>query len=47
MNVTKSMDRLDGAEEIRYVQIHREVLGVNVNPGLLEMHSNSALVYII
>jgi len=41
------MDRLDGVEEIRYVQIPREVLGVNVNLDLLEMLSNSALVYYI
>lgn len=41
------MDNLDVVEEIRYVQIHREVLGVNVNLDLLETRSNSALVYII
>lgn len=40
------MDRLDDVEEIRYVQIHQEVLDVNVNLDLLETRSNSALVYI-
>lgn len=38
------MDHLDDVETIRYVQIHREVLDVNVNKDLQEMHLNSALV---
>jgi len=40
------MDHLDDVEEIRCAQIHLEVLDVNVNLDILEMHLNSALVYI-
>ena len=41
------MDRLDGVEEIRYAQIHQEVLDVNVSLDLPETRLNSALVNIL
>lgn len=46
-NVTKLMGHLDDVEEMRYVQIRLEVLGVNVNLDSLEMHLNSARVRLI